>query len=151
VFWKGAERLLNWDEHPHTQEVRQKAMHQLSGTFYVFLEKSMPNNAAKQLNLSWRILSAVFVLALTLQSKFSLYKICRDFLGACKDIPLVLSTWKKHVTGCLGKNFGGRCDSAVVTAACYWSSSQCSEVCDHFGGVKSQPFTVGVAPFMLEW
>jgi len=68
-------------------------------------------NAANKLNQSWRILSAVFVLAVALQTKFSLSsKFSRNLGSIPKMFTYVLSTSRSHTTGTLVKSFGECCE-----------------------------------------
>jgi len=72
------------------------------------------------------ISSAVFILAIVLQTKISLSsKFLRNLGSMPKTFPHVLSTSRKHTTGFLVKSFRECCGSAVLTAACYWPSSHC--------------------------
>ena len=95
--------------------------------------------------------SAVFVPAVALQTKFSLYsKFSRNLGSMPKTSTYVLSTSRKHTSRFLVKIFGTCCWSTMVTGPpltgrqvkSLWSWS---EVCVRVCGVKSQLFTVGVA------
>jgi len=90
----------------------------------------------------------VYIPAIARQTKLYLsIKISRNRESMSKMSPHVLSTSRKYTTGLLGKSFWGCCDSTVLTIACYWPSSHshsCWEVCINIGGIKLQPFTVGV-------
>ena len=52
-------------------------------------------------------------------------KILRNLGGTLKTSSRTLSTSRKHTTGFLVKSFGECCVSTVLTAACYWPSSNC--------------------------
>jgi len=93
------------------------------------------------------ISSAVFVVAVALQSKFPLSsKFSRNLRNMSKTPIHVLSTWGKYMTGFLVKSFWG-----VVEVQCWWVPLADRQVtvflfrrlfrCD---GVKSHPFSVGV-------
>jgi len=70
--------------------------------------------------------SAVFILAIVLQTKISLSsKFLRNLGSMPETFPHVLSTSRKHATGFLVESFGECCGSTVLTAACYWPSSHC--------------------------
>ena len=83
----------------------------------------MPRN---NLNKIWTISSVDFVIAVALQTKFSLWSKFSTNLGSMsKTSTHFLSTSRKHTTGFLMESFGGCCWSMVLTTACYWQSSHC--------------------------
>jgi len=65
------------------------------------------------------ILSAVFVLAATLQTTFSFSTKVSRYFGSTKISTHVLSTSRKQTTRFLVNSFGEFCGSTVSTAACY--------------------------------
>ena len=86
VFWKGTERLANLVIIPiHKKGDRRKYTNYM-GICLASLEKCLSSafkkDAAKYFNLSWRIASAVFVLAVAIQTKFSFYGTFFRHLGS---------------------------------------------------------------------
>jgi len=82
-------------------------------------------DAAKQLNQSWRISSAVFVLAVALQTKIShSNKFSRNLANIPQMCMHVLSTSRQHSAVSFGK-IVGECCGTVLTAACYWPLCYC--------------------------
>ena len=80
------------------------------------------------MNQSWIIPSAVFILAILLQTKISLSrKFLRIFGSMSKTFTHVLSTSRKHTNWFLVKSFAECCGSKVLTA-CYWTSTHCIPV-----------------------
>ena len=77
---------------------------------------------------------------------------CRIFYKPCVSIWDLLGSHLAKIGMCLFflflvQTFGEWCGITVLTTACYWPSIHCipaQKVCVHLGGVKSQPFTVGV-------
>jgi len=88
VFWTITERLANWDDHPHLQEGRRKRMHNYRG----FSLLSLPKKVYAKCFLKRRheiiepkleyTYSTVFVLAVSLQTKFSLSRKLSRNLGS---------------------------------------------------------------------
>ena len=71
-------------------------------------------------NQSWRISSAVFVMALAPQNKFSLFSEFSRYLRSMpKTSTQVVSTLRKHTTGFIGKSLRECSGSTVLAAACY--------------------------------
>jgi len=91
--------------------------------------------------------STVFVVAVALQTKFSLSRGFNfwEILGVCQKRPHMFYWPRKHTTRFLVKSFGECWSSTVLTAACYWLSSCCIPA-QKFMSVTAewQPFTVGV-------
>jgi len=91
--------------------------------------------------------SAVFVPALSLQTKFSLSKkFSRNLGNMRKTSAHVLSISRKQMTGSLGTSFGVCCVSSLLTAACYWVSHHWihTQTFVRIGRDKSQRFIMGV-------
>ena len=77
--------------------------------------------------------SAVFVPAVALQTKYSLFfkfffKFLRNLESMPKTFKHVLPTSRRNTTGILVKSLGECCGSTVLTAACYWPWSDCIPV-----------------------
>ena len=93
------------------------------------------------MNLNWRMLSAVVVLAgapaITplASNKFE------KFIGCAKYSMLLSSTSKRNMNRYLEKSFEEFCNSTTLTAIDYWPSSHCipaQNVCVCVGWVKSE-------------
>ena len=103
MFWEGKER---------TGAIIP--IHQLPSHV---LRKKMPQSIWNQ---SWRISSAVFVMALAPQNKFSLFSEFSRYLRSMpKTSTQVVSTLRKHTTGFIGKSLRECSGSTVLAAACY--------------------------------
>ena len=85
--------------------------------------KYMPNalkeNAEKQWNQNWKMVSAVFVrIAALLAKSPRRSKSLRNLWSLAKSSLHALSILKKHMTEFLGINFGRLCGSMVLKVSC---------------------------------
>jgi len=121
VFWKDTEWFgkLGWSSPYTKKETGVNAP--TTGAFLspASLEKNMPSllkkDATKNLNQSWKIPSAFFVPAVTIQKKIStLQQILRNLGSMLKTSPHVFPTSTNHTTGFLVKSFG-----SVVGVQCW--------------------------------
>ena len=132
VFWKSTERLTNWGDHPTHKKgnrsewaslYRSISLFNLQGKVFVkCLDKRCRETNEPKLKDSQ---CGFRPGRSTTDQIFTLQQIFENHGSMPTTSTHFLSTSRKHMSELLVKSFGDCCESTVLTAACYWSSSHC--------------------------